>query len=140
MKNYKSALFGTVGLPESINEIMKIVSTHAEKRRNVYIWRGQGNINWPIHSSAYRRLTRTKSKVLEKNMQGYEKRLLKQASHQGYRNEDGRVLSDFELLAKLQHHGAATRLIDCSRNLLVALWFTCYSEPKVSWHLIHIIE
>lgn len=42
----------------------------------------------------------------------------------------GRKLTDFELLAKLQHHGAATRLIDVSRNMLVALWFTCSSEPE----------
>ena len=117
---------------------MKVVSSHADGRRNVYLWRGQGNIKWPIHSSAYRRLKRTSSEVSERNMQFYEQRLLKQASHQGYRNEDGRILSDFELLAKLQHHGAATRLIDCSRNMLVALWVACYSEPKEIGLLIGI--
>ncbi|WP_431306784.1 FRG domain-containing protein [Ewingella americana] len=31
-------------------------------------------------------------------------------------------MADFELLAKLQHHGAATRLIDVSRNMLRHSW------------------
>ena len=138
MKQYSSDIFGTVASPTSLNEILKVVSSHAGKRRNVYMWRGQGNIKWPIHSSAYRRMKRTSNKVTEIGMQFYEQRLLKQASHQGYRNENGRVLSDFELLAKLQHHGAATRLIDCSRNILMALWFACYSEPREIGLLIGI--
>jgi len=32
-------------------------------------------------------------------------------------------MSDFELLAKLQHHGVATRLVDFSKSALVALFF-----------------
>jgi hypothetical protein len=41
----------------------------------------------------------------------------------------GGELGDLELLARLQHHGAATRLLDCSRNAFVALWFACRWEP-----------
>jgi len=61
-------------------------------------------------------------------MRLYELELLSKARHKGYGYEEGRRLADFEVLAKLQHHGAATRLIDFSRNVLVALWFTCHSE------------
>jgi len=124
-----SDIFGTVALPSSINEILMLAKEHSSDRRNVHLWRGQSNISWPIHSSAYRRLKRNKTKISEQYMQHYETYLLKHATHQGYRFEAGRELSDFELLAKLQHHGAATRLIDCSRNILVALWFACSSEP-----------
>jgi FRG domain len=37
---------------------------------------------------------------------------------------------ELELLARLQHHGAATRLLDYSRNAFVALWFACRWEPE----------
>ena len=39
-----------------------------------------------------------------------------------------RQLSDLELLAELQHFGAATCLIDFSRSALVALWFACQTR------------
>ena len=129
MDYFETDIFGSVALPVSITEVIELAREHSANRRNVHLWRGQSNIAWPIHSSAYRRLVRTNSNVNENCMQGYEEYLLKHATHQGYRFEAGRELSDFELLAKLQHHGAATRLIDCSRNILAALWFACASEP-----------
>ncbi|MDR7017821.1 FRG domain-containing protein [Acinetobacter sp. 3657] len=130
MEYIKSDLFGRIVSPKTLPEILDLVSRHANTRRNVYLWRGQGDIEWPIHSSAYRRLLLDSKKVEEKDILYYEKYLLENATHQGYRFESGQELSDLELLAKLQHHGAATRLIDCSRNMLVALWFCCFSEPQ----------
>lgn len=44
-------------------------------------------------------------------------------------DERGRKLSDIELLARLQHFGAATRLVDFSKNVLNALWF-CISDKE----------
>ncbi|EOC1425195.1 FRG domain-containing protein [Cronobacter dublinensis] len=41
-------------------------------------------------------------------------------------------------MAKLQHHGAATRLMDFPRSLLVALWFACFSEPNETGLLLGI--
>lgn len=43
----------------------------------------------------------------------------------GHGLEDGNQISDLELLAKLQHLGAATGLIDFTQNPLVGLWFAC---------------
>ncbi len=43
-----------------------------------------------------------------------------------------------ELLARLQHHGAATRLLDTSRSALVALYFCCVSNPKKMGLLIGV--
>lgn len=94
----------------------------------VRMWRGQGNVRWPIHSSAYRRLSKDGA-VSNDGLIAYERGLLESATFHGYRHRNGRNLNDMELLALLQHHGAATRLIDASKNALVALWFCCASEP-----------
>jgi FRG domain-containing protein len=48
----------------------------------------------------------------------------------------GGGLCELELLARLQHHGAATRLPDCIRNAFVALWFACRWEPNTDGVLI----
>lgn len=129
MEYKNTTLFGRVPAPQKFSEILDLTSGHANRRRNVYMWRGQEDISWPIHSAAYRRLSGVGGGSVSENlMVNYEKGLLKRAAHQGYTIENGRSLSDFEVLAKLQHHGAATRLVDFSRNILVALWFACKSE------------
>ncbi len=38
--------------------------------------------------------------------------------------------SNFEILAKMQHYGLPTRLLDFTTNSLVALFFACSSSPK----------
>lgn len=129
MKMINSKMFGRIYAPERLAEILDLTEKHAGDRENVFMWRGQGNLEWPIHSAAYRRLAQSgRRHVDERRMRSYETELLRNARHKGYGNEDGRRLADFEVLAKLQHHGAATRLIDFSRNILVALWFACNSE------------
>ena len=50
----------------------------------------------------------------------------------GFGIEDGHEIPDLELLAKLQHFGAATGLLDFTWNPLVALWFA--SKPVKSDH------
>ena len=42
---------------------------------------------------------------------------------------DGEQMSDLQRLSVLQHHGAATGLLDFTENALVALWFACVEEP-----------
>ena len=48
----------------------------------------------------------------------------------GHDQKNGQQLSDLEILAELQHFGAATCLIDFSRSALVALWFACQHSSK----------
>lgn len=131
MKLIETELFGPLIAPDEFGEIIELASLGECETKNIYLWRGQGNIAWPIHSSAYRRLDNDKNHTpSELSMRDYERELLLNAKHQGYHFANGRELSDFELLAKLQHHGAATRLVDFSRNMLVALWFACNSERE----------
>ena len=85
--------------------------------RSSYIVEGK------IEASAYRRLpeeARRPERLLELNQA-----LIENARLQGHAQRNGQDLSDLDLLAELQHFGAATCLIDFTSNALVALWFAC---------------
>ena len=56
--------------------------------------------------------------------------MIKIAKREKHDRKDGHVLSDLELLSNLQHYGAATCLIDFTRNPLIALWFACQPHHK----------
>lgn len=128
MKTFKSNIFGDIPEPENFEELINLISNNHQKNIfNVFMWRGQSNIEWRVDHSAYRRLKLNSKEITEAEIVNYETSLLKQATHRGYRNQNGKILNDFELLALLQHHGAATRLLDFTRNALIALWF-CVSE------------
>lgn len=141
MKHYNSEKFGTIDQPESFEELISlIISEPIETDNNVRYWRGQSDIDWGINSSAHRRLLNTKmySNDFDAYLRDYELSLLEQATHKGYRFQNGRELFDFELLGKLQLHGAATRLMDFSKNALVALWFCVSSYPSKTGLLLGI--
>ena len=124
MNAYNSEIFGEVPKPSSFDELLRLLQEMPETLpRRVRMWRGQSDISWPIHSSAYRRLALTGKKPTEKGLVYYEKTILQQATHRGYRDIDGMHLTDLDLLARLQLHGTATRLVDATRNALVGLFF-----------------
>ncbi|WP_263560116.1 FRG domain-containing protein [Paenibacillus polymyxa] len=144
MKVYQSGIFGEIPEPETIMELMEIIaSEHSEENKlNVRFWRGQSNILWPIDSGAYRKLKLSGKysfiKDYENRIKYHEGHLLKQARFKGYGEEIGKTLSDAELLAKLQHHGAATRFVDFSKNVLVSLWFCVQTNPEKTGLLLGI--
>ena len=130
MKQHDSPIFGNIPKPSSFEELLELVRLPLEGEKGIVrMWRGQGDIAWPLHSSAYRRLALDGSPPSEKDMLWYEEDLLKRATHRGFRYLDGRRLSDFDLLARLQLHGTATRLVDATRNALVGLYFSVATQP-----------
>ena len=95
-----------------------------------YVFRGIQNEAYPIRASAYRRLKeddRDFEKFLEVN-----KDLIDETILRGYDERNGRQLSHLEMLAELQHHGAATCLIDFTYSAQIALWFACGQDSKTS--------
>lgn len=68
----------------------------------------------------------------------YESQLLDNARLAGHGHVDGRRLNDLELLTVLQHHGAATRLLDFTENVLVAAWFASHAYDEGHGLLIGI--
>ena len=101
---------------------------------NVFAFRGQEDGSWELESSAERRLKRSPS-VSEKSIDEvfiryHEELILACRRNRFDRRRDGEQLPDLELLADLQHHRAATCLIDFTRSALVALWFACENTGK----------
>ena len=44
-----------------------------------------------------------------------------------------------ELLAELQHYGAATCLIDFTNSALIALWFACHKEAGKAGKVVAMV-
>ena len=103
---------------------------HSTNRDGVYAYRGQSEAQWPLHSGATRRLIREHGELIlgdpeyaDHYLSYHRDILVEPARTRGYGIEAGRDLTDLELLAKLQHFGAETGLLDFSWSPLVALWF-----------------
>lgn len=96
----------------------------------IYAYRGQANAEWKVVSAAYRRLENFTGEPprMEDFINYHEQELINPARMSGYDLKDGRILGDLELLAEMQHFGAATCLIDFTRNFQAALWFACQTE------------
>ena len=100
---------------------------------STYAFRGQADGSWQLHSSATRRLIRYLGSDRSIQSREYARlyatyhtdELIEPARTAGFGVDDGLEVSDLQLLAKLQHFGAATGLIDFTWNPLVALWFAC---------------
>lgn len=114
---------------KDVVEYLQVVSKiKTEWPNSALVFRGQKNEEWPLASSAERRL---KTSLLSQNIIPdrlfieYHEDLLKKCKLKNYDQREQKQLDDLELLADLQHHGAATCLIDFTRNALVALWFAC---------------
>lgn len=82
-------------------------------------FRGQCNSIWDIRPSIFR-----------ESLVSVESRIIKTAKSR-VPSEFRECTSPFEDLTKLQHYGLPTRLLDLTRNPLVALYFACCSSEKV---------
>ena len=119
---------------EYLEEVSKI---KAKWPNSTLVFRGQENEEWRLDSSAERRLKESlPSQEEEKEITGplfleYNENLIKKCRLKNYDQREQKQLDDLELLADLQHHGAATCLTDFTRNALVALWFACQKSDNV---------
>lgn len=131
METIETDIYGEVKCPESLSELMEYIN----RVWHTYLWRGQSRIDWHLHSGAVRRIMSEEEKkkflnVSENRVQFYEKQLIENAEKRGFRRYEGRRLTDLELLTLLQHHGAATRLMDFTKNMMVGLWFATEGEAN----------
>ena len=97
--------------------------------RGQYALRGLANAKWGLTASAYRRLMRNLDpapELVDGLFSGYLHELVDDARECHSAGLEG--LSDLNVMARLQHHGAATGLIDFTDDPRVALWAACQSE------------
>ena len=97
------------------------------------VFRGLADSSWKLHSGATRRLlpknsgkdsdNDERSLAFGKLYLSYHRVLLEEACNYGFDTSEGQRDSELQLISKLQHLGAATGLIDFTRDSLVALWF-----------------
>ena len=99
-----------------------------------HVFRGQSDAGWPLRSGASRRLTadgieEDNADFLYEYLE-YHRDLLDRARRVAAYGQGGRTDSPLQLLARLQHFGAATGLLDFSYSPLVALWFACKDPSR----------
>ena len=119
---------------DSFASLTREVQALAAKNRDLtFVWRGQQNADWGLHSSLYRRLMSHRQVSTlpssdgsllaqkfpdEADMLAAELSVLDEAIE--WRMSETPAL---ELFARLQHHGGPSRLLDVTRNPLIATWF-----------------
>ena len=106
-----------------------IARLHKLKGHNI-LYRGLADSNWEVEAAASRRIKGDNARVDLVGFRECIKDLLNRARVHGHGYRGGRGMSDLELLAELQHHGAATCLIDFTTDPLIALWFACEGKPE----------
>ena len=93
-----------------------------------YLFRGVTRDTYEIEASTYRRLK--EEDRISANLLKINKEMIEDARRMGHDQKEGQRLSDLDFLAELQHFGAATCLIDFTRDALVALWFACQQSSE----------
>lgn len=126
-----------------LSEYHNLLQEKLKGRRGEFLYRGQEDYDWKLRSGSIRRIfSKEKNAELNhliegnanfnrENLRYHEEELLEKAKRRGWHHEvSGRELNDLELLAKLQHYGAATCLLDFTTRFDIALWFACKSAQR----------
>ena len=113
-----------------ITNLNEFVEWTGQFNNREYLFRGVSASSYikkgTIEASISRRLQDEDKKPDQAGLLEITRELIEKARLLGHGQRDGQDLSDLDLLAELQHFGAATCLIDFTYNALVALWFACW--------------
>lgn len=123
----------TVRSPDELMHAVSRIGTLNASRR--YVWRGAADYRWHLESSLVREIRRLDlvGMYSEVDVRATELAAIKAAREWGIGRELGASATDLHVLAVLQHHGVATRLLDVTTNPMTALYFACQeTHPNVA--------
>ena len=92
-----------------------------------WLWRGQANADYGLEPAMHTRVRANGDPLTSENVREYTNRLVTAARLAQLDSHEGMRLPDMALLAMLQHHGAATPLLDVSLDPLVGLYMATVS-------------
>lgn len=119
------------GGDQAVRELIRaIVGMHTSFSDGVWLWRGQSNGDYGLQPSMHSRVLAASGIANnEASVAAATQQLIERARRAKLDELDGIRLPDLALLAHLQHHGAATPLLDVTVDPLVALWMVAFSAP-----------
>ena len=88
--------------------------------QTLLLYRGHAKQEWQISPSIFRQVP---------DIQRYENQIIRELIST-FPEQFAADRSMFDRLVRMQHFGLPTRLLDMSRNPLVALYFACCEEPE----------
>lgn len=122
LDNYKHTTFVITNLEDyiKISIMLQGIARSGGLESSQMIYRGQSNYEWNLVPSLWR---------LDNSDENTEHLLVSEFISKNP-NEFKEIISDFDMLAKMQHYGLPTRLLDFTTNPLVALYFACEDKSK----------
>lgn len=109
---------------KSLSNLFIIVRNLKIHNLDTYFYRGQSNYDWNLTPSIYRNREENFSEVIVS-----ENKFVKQCIS-SFPNEFLNEKFMVDKLAKLAHFGFPTRLLDVTKNIMVALYFACNDEKS----------
>lgn len=113
----------------------EVISTamwiHSTFKNEIWLWRGQASKEYGVQPGMHTRVLRSDLfDNTEETVQLATAELIKNARSVWLDRHESVRLPDLALLAHLQHHGAATPLLDVTTDPLIALWMVAFADPS----------
>lgn len=116
--------------PHQVRELLRaVLGLHSTFSKEIWLWRGQSRWTFRLEPGMHTRVRNTPGLALEEaSVVRATRWLLTAARRNGLDVTEDLRLPDLALLAHLQHHGAATPLMDVTVDPLVALWMVAHAS------------